>query len=595
MAHATVSVLERQVNRVRRRLLLQQILVYLTWSWLAAVTASVIWFLLQPLVIADAAPWLRWAVLAGSVTLATVASVVLALMRAPSTVTAALSLDERFQLRERVTTSLTMGSDQASSPAGQALLADVGRKLDPVRVGDRFPITVPWTAWLVPAAGAALALIAVFYNPTLSTVNANENPDQPLAMTKEVKDEVQKKLDKLKKPEPKPNDQRPKSQELNDIEMQLDKLAHKPHDTREEATELVAKMTDMEDKLKKAQQDLNDKAEAKREALKQINRVMKNQAKDGPGNDLQKALQKNDMKKAEEELDKLSQKLQNEQKAEKLKKKLEDPNLSKEEREKTQQDLDKLKDKQMSKEQKEQLQDQLGQMKDQLERLTRKEQEDKEKEKEDLEKKKENGEITEEQLKKALEDLQKGKMCDKDLQDLKDLADKLGEVQQAMKDGKDGDAGKKLEELADELDQLDRENSGEGKAIRKKLQELQEAKKSMCQGLDGNCQGDKDFAKGAGQATGRRPLVEDDNTGKETKRERAQLDTGSVRVVDTVPGQGIKSPKTQEELREDIQRASQEAPEAIDRMRLPKSAGDMTRGYFDKLRGSDKKPADQPK
>ncbi len=66
------------------------------------------------------------------------------------------------------------------------------------------------------------------------------------------------------------------------------------------------------------------------------------------------------------------------------------------------------------------------------------------------------------------------------------------------------------------------------------------------------------------------------------------MDASSVRVVDHVPGQGMKSPKSKEELREDIKRASQDAPEAIDRMRLPKSAGDMTRGYFDKLRGSDK-------
>ena len=40
----------------------------------------------------------------------------------------------------------------------------------------------------------------------------------------------------------------------------------------------------------------------------------------------------------------------------------------------------------------------------------------------------------------------------------------------------------------------------------------------------------------------------------------------------------------------EIRRASQEAPEAIDRQRLPRSAGDMARGYFDKLRGDrDKK------
>ena len=42
-------------------------------------------------------------------------------------------------------------------------------------------------------------------------------------------------------------------------------------------------------------------------------------------------------------------------------------------------------------------------------------------------------------------------------------------------------------------------------------------------------------------------------------------------------------------MTEDIRRAAQEAPEAIDRQRLPKSAGDMAKGFFDKLRGPEKK------
>jgi hypothetical protein len=48
-------------------------------------------------------------------------------------------------------------------------------------------------------------------------------------------------------------------------------------------------------------------------------------------------------------------------------------------------------------------------------------------------------------------------------------------------------------------------------------------------------------------------------------------------------------------MREEIRQASQEAPEAIDRQRLPRSASDMARGYFEKLRGPDGgKPAPKP-
>jgi hypothetical protein len=581
MAHATL--LDQQVHRVRRRLFLQQLLTYLAWSLVAALVASAVWFLVQPLVIQDAAPWLRWTVLGCALGMAVLGSVALALLKAPSRIAAALSLDERFQLRERVTTSLTLEPALINTPAGQALLADVSRRLDPVRVGDRFPIKVPWTAWLVPAGAAAIALLAIFYNPALNTVTASPEEKQA-AINPEAKSEIEKKLEKLKKPDPKTTEPRPKSEELAKIEAELDKFAKKAPETKEEANELISKMTEMEDKIKKAQQDLHDKDEARREQMKQIDRVMKKNPKNGPANDLRKALEKNDLKKAEDELDKLNQKLQAEGKAEKLKKKLEDPNLSKEERDNVEKELDKLKDQLLTKEQKEQLADQISEMKEKLERLSRK-QEEKEQELKDMAKR---GEIDPEQLKKELENLEKSKMSDKDLQDLKKLADKLGECKECLKNGKDGEAGKKLEELADELDQLDRENDGTAKALKKKLQELQEAKKSVCEGRDCENPGDKDWAKGGGQASGKRPYVEDDATGKETKRERSTMDASSVRVVDHVPGQGMKSPKSQEELREDIKRASQEAPEAIDRMRLPKSAGDMTRGYFDKLRGSDK-------
>ena len=60
---------------------------------------------------------------------------------------------------------------------------------------------------------------------------------------------------------------------------------------------------------------------------------------------------------------------------------------------------------------------------------------------------------------------------------------------------------------------------------------------------------------------------------------------GGLRVVDHVPGQGFKGPRSPAEMAEEIRQAAQEAPEAIDRQRLPRSAKDMARGFFENLRG----------
>src|SRR5260370_19411423 len=132
MAPATISVLQRQISHVRRRLFLQQLLTYLAWSWFGALAASALWFLVQPLLVPEAAPWLRWTVLGCGLVAATAGSVALALPRAPSAVAAALSLDERFQLRERVTTSPTLEPALLNSPAGQAPLAQLRRPPEPV-------------------------------------------------------------------------------------------------------------------------------------------------------------------------------------------------------------------------------------------------------------------------------------------------------------------------------------------------------------------------------------------------------------------------------------------------------------------------------
>src|SRR5262245_34998979 len=141
---SNANALEKQLGKARRRLFLGTFLASLAWAWVAALILAAVWFGVEPFLFTAPPAWLRWAVLGGLLAAGSAAALVLSLRWAPTTVAAALELDSRFGLKERVTTSLMLAPQQASSPAGQALLADAGSRVAPLHVGDRFPVPVPW-------------------------------------------------------------------------------------------------------------------------------------------------------------------------------------------------------------------------------------------------------------------------------------------------------------------------------------------------------------------------------------------------------------------------------------------------------------------
>ena len=205
------STLDRQVGRVRLRMFLGSLLASVAWSWVAVLAVAVCWFLSQPYLMPNAPAWLArsslpwreagwqsWlslsAVLAGLGGVATLVAIVLTALRAPTPVAAALSLDERFALKERVTTSITLAPDEAASPAGQALLADVEQRLGKVRVGDRFPIGLPWKpAALLPGALAILCVV-FFWNPRVGASRSGDEGDYANPVVKEDLDQNMKQL-----------------------------------------------------------------------------------------------------------------------------------------------------------------------------------------------------------------------------------------------------------------------------------------------------------------------------------------------------------------------------------------------------------------
>src|SRR5262249_20108490 len=150
-----------------------------------------LWVLVQRLALPSVPAALIWVVPAVAIGVAALTAVVVALLRAPTSLGAAMSLDERFRLRERVPTSLTPDPESAATPAGQALLADAEQRAKQVRVADRFPVSVPWKpAALLPVCCALVVLLTLLPQRSIGGRTDEEKlaESQPLEANKAVEE-----------------------------------------------------------------------------------------------------------------------------------------------------------------------------------------------------------------------------------------------------------------------------------------------------------------------------------------------------------------------------------------------------------------------
>lgn len=429
MSAPVASPLFQQLRRVSRRLFVQTVVNALVWSWSAALVLSAGWFLVQPFVIPEAAPWLRWAVAGSCFGVGTLLATGMAVWLAPSRLAAALSLDERFGLKERVTTSLTLTPELAATPAGQALLSDVNQRLHHLDVGARFPVRLNWSAALVPVGAALLAAVAVFYEPPKSQANITRKDDETQKVANAA--EIDKKMKELRKREATPLSKQ-RSEEIEKLEAELAKIANRPRDTQEQLRERVKEMTALEDQMKEREKQMAEKMQSLRQQLKQMDKMAGMAAKDGPAKDLEKALADGKMDDAKQEIEKLIKKVQNNQ----------------------------LTDKE-----KQQLQKQLEDLQQKLERVAQ------QKEREQQLKQ---ANLDPETLKREMKLLDEEK---KRLQDLQDLANKLGQCQQKMKEGDLDGAMQDLQGAAQQMKDLTLDEQ-DLQDLRDQLSRLQDAKDS---------------------------------------------------------------------------------------------------------------------
>jgi hypothetical protein len=546
--------LQQQVARARRRLFWQIWLNVLPYCWAACLVVAALWLLVQPLLLGVTATLVSWSILAGALLAGTAIALGLACWRVPSHTEAALDLDQRFALKERTTTALTLSKEQAESPVGQALLADVSQQLANVNVHSRFPMSLSWRRGLVPIAAAILAVLALTFGPALrpNVVAANNSGQLDLAKA----DAIQKaRADAKKKLEENKKQGQGKSKEMEALELKMEQVFDKDVDpkSKEENRKQVQDIQELEKEnnklIKDAQAALLKKDELDRQIKALDDLLARDKDNNGPAKDLLDALKKEDSKKAEEELQKLR---------------------------------DRLGKNQLTENEKQKLAEQMEQMQKQAEQMA---QQQKERQKL-MEEGKKNGDLSEEQLKelarrlRQLEDievlqaeLRECCMCIRDREGA-EAAEKLGKVGAALQQvaGQKQDMQKEMNSAAQKGQGLDQ--------LKANQQMLQDARQTICQNL----------GMGNGPPGGPRPSKKTDTTAKDAP-ELTDIDKkGQFKITGVGPVMpGSKTVIPFKDLPDVFQQTAQKAQQAIQRQPISPEAAELLKGYYENL-SNQKKP-----
>ncbi len=540
-----MDTLHKQIARARRRLVVQQFLSVLMWCWFATLAMALIAIGVQKMWLVGidgfqwAAAWLGGAL--GSGFLAAI--VWIWVFRLPE-LDAALEIDRRFGLKERVSSSLALGPEDLDSPVGRALLDDTIRRVGRLDVDERFPVKLNRRAWLplLPAIGAfALCFLA---DPTRS--DQGDASANTVVLNKQSKESINALPKKLEERRQQAGEQGLKEAEdlLKKLEEGTRDLAKKDESTQHDA---LTKLNDLAKELEQRREKLADG-----EKFKEQLAAMKN-LPTGPADKLAQNLKNGDLDKALKELEKLKQQMATGK---------------------------------LSPEQQKELANQMNAMKDALQKTADAHQKMQENLKQQIEKAQKAGD---QQLAKNLQQqLKQLQQQQAQMDQLKDLANKFGQAAQAMKEGKGQQAQAALNQMANELAQMQQE-AAEMQMLDGALSEIDEAKASMSKkgqgGLDGegkkggNGFADKGKAEGA---EGPRPEREHDTKMYDTKVKQ-DIGKGSYVVNGMVQGPNAKG-QAMEDIKSQVEAAKRESEDPLTGQRLPRQQRDHVQQYFDAFR-----------
>jgi hypothetical protein len=549
--------IRKQVSKAHRRLTLQQFLAIVPWTMFAALAAAIValavprvWAI-EALAGSPGSLYWTWGWIGGCLLLGLAAAIVWTRLARRGELQAAIEIDRRFGLKERVSSALSLGPRDVDSEFGRALVQDATRRVGGIDVREHFKLGVSWRV-LLPLAPAAAAFALALLVPCAvreKTTQATESPAAIRQQTKSSIEALKKRLSESKKIA--------EEKGLKDAEAHLQELMQRLEKLDSEADKLdrkeaLVKLNDLKEDLEQRRKQLGG-AEDMRKQMNQLKDVQR-----GPADRAAKAMKDGDFKQAMNELQQLQ---------------------------------DKLQAGEMNAEEQKALAQQLEQMQQKLNDLADAHEQAKQELEQQIQQKKNEGDL--EAAGKLQQKLDELKQLDQQMNNMKQMADKLGECSKCLgENGNPQQAAEKLGQIAEQLGQM-QQQLDELETLDEAMQQIADAKNAMaCKECNGqgcaHCQGQgqKNDQPGNGMGEGRgggaRP-EEETPTGEFQSRVRGNVQPGeSVRTGDA-DGPNAKG-VTKESVKEEIKAAMSRDVDPLTNQRIPREQRDHAREYFERYR-----------
>lgn len=572
--HPLLQRLEKKVKETQTRRGIQHFLHYLpshsAWGLLGGTTAAVI------AQVANQADFSWVGPVVGGLVGMTWAGVS-AYRNTPNRTGAALELDKAFALNERMVTLATLTDEQRKSAAGQLLEEDARVHLEKVDVPSKFPFESKARAWAAPAGAALAASVALLFPLSFSTNTAIAKEKDKQVKTTDVTEKIDLKAIKEANEARKVRLKELGSQELNELQQELDQLVEKIEKNNEKGN--ASPKLALEDITKMMEQI--QKREDPREKIKEIEKKLKLELadklgkQDGPAEDFAKALSQANFDKAKDELMKLA---------------------------------DKLKKDELTPEEKKKLVDQMKDLKNKLDEIAKR--------KEKMDNLEKSG--ADPETKQA----EKNKL-EKEMEKLKDLADLAKEMAEAAEKMEKGDAGEKadamqqLKKMAEQMEKMEltQKELEEMQICEGDLDELKKAIAGIKKGKGGkggekqNKWGEEnDWGKGGqgdqpgqgGDPTseaiegGQRGEEINDTKSEDSNAKSKHAANGKMTIVGSGPKQDkpTQDPKAKDKITlstTELDRTRQEAGEALRQSKIGQSQKELVSEFYKNLTPDKKK------
>ena len=566
--------LREQVARAQRRLVGEQFLARAGRCLFVAMIIAAVAIAVPRVAVIGGLPsgWDAWC-FCGGVLAGLLAAAVWTWASHRSPLDAAIEIDRRFDLRERVASSLSLSEAEAASDAGRALVDDALRAVDRIEVDEKFRVRADRRAWwpLVPAVLALLLVTLVNTRQAASNANAGQAADES-AQVQRSAETARKEMAKRR--------QEARQQKLtlaeglfDKIEKQTGELANKKDVDR---TEAAVKLNDLAKQLEERRRQLGGADEMKRQfqGMKQLGA--------GPADKAAQAIKNGDFQSAQQEIEKLQQQLQD----------------------------GKLDDKA-----RQQLADQLGQMQQKINAAVQAQQQAQTNLQQQINQQRGQGNLAEAgKLQQQLDQMQQQLPM---MNQLNQFGIQIGQCSDGIRQGKPGQANNALSQMASQLGQM-QQHANESQMLDDAMAQLQQTKSAMaCSHCNGagckECQGggggkvasgtdsgspsesthsNKPSGRpGSGIGSGKGPdLFSGSNNATNPQYQDVQvnpkLGAGPGVYAGLVEGPNVKG-QAVAAIKQEMASHAAEPAEPLSSERLPRTRRDQAEEYFQLLRGEE--------